>query len=265
MSGPAITAVHSGSASGAPLVLGPSLGTAAPLWDAAVDLLGNQFSILCWDLPGHGLSRPATEPFTLAGLAEAVLRLADEQGADRFYYAAVSLGGAVGVELALRHPDRLLGLSTICSIPRFGEPAAWHERAALVRAQSTAALVVPSAARWFGPDFITANPRVASGLLHALSEVDDESYALCCEVLAAYDAHSELASIAVPLLAISGQFDTVATTVAVSKFAAAVQNGTAVDVPDAGHLAPAEQPERVAELLTAFFTNIVFTKEPSHG
>jgi 3-oxoadipate enol-lactonase len=260
VTGLSVSAVHSGSASGPQLILGPSLGTAAPLWDAAAELLGGSFSILSWDLPGHGLSRPATEPFTLADLAGAVLRLADEQGADRFFYAGVSLGGAVGVELALRHPDRLLAFSTICSLPRFGEPAAWQERAALVRAQSTAALVVPSAGRWFAPDFVARNPRVASALLHALSDADDESYALCCEVLADYDARAELAAIATPLLAISGEFDPVATTASVTEFAAGVQNGRAVEVAGAGHLAPAEQPERVAELLSAFFT-----REQNHG
>lgn len=253
MSVPSIGAVHSGSAGSPQLVLGPSLGTAAPLWDTVVELLGRSFSILSWDLPGHGISRPATEPFTLAELTEAVLRLVDEQDADRIYYAGVSLGGAVGVELALRHPDRLLAFSTICSIPRFGEPTAWHERAALARAQSTAALVAPSAGRWFGPDFVARNPRTSGALLTVLSDADDESYALCCELLADYDSRAELATIATPLLAISGQFDTVAVTQAVSEFAAAVQRGTAVEIADAGHLAPAEQPERVANLLAAFF------------
>ncbi|HEU4849043.1 MAG TPA: alpha/beta fold hydrolase, partial [Terrimesophilobacter sp.] len=221
MSIPALTAVHSGS-DGAPLlVLGPSLGTAAPLWDDAIELLAPHFSILSWDLPGHGLSRPATEPFTLADLADGVLRLADEHGAGergdrRFGYAGVSLGGAVGVELALRHPDRVSALSTICSVPKFGESSAWLDRAALVRAQSTAALVVPSAGRWFGPDFIAANPRISSALLHVLSDADDESYALCCEVLAEYDARPRLGELRMPFLALSGQYDTVATPDAVA-------------------------------------------------
>lgn len=234
------------------LVLGPSLGTAAPLWDAAIELLAPHFSILSWDLPGHGLSSPATEPFTLGELAAAVLRLADEQGAATFDYAGVSLGGAVGVELALRHPDRLSSLTTICSVPKFGETESWLERAALVRAQSTAALVVPSAGRWFAPGFIERDPRVSSALLHVLSDADDESYALCCEVLAGYDARAELPAIRMPFLALSGEHDAVATPDAVTAFAAAVPGGRAAEVAGAGHLAPVEQPQRVADLLIDF-------------
>ena len=252
MTVPAITAA-SGGASGAPLlILGPSLGTAAPLWDAASELLSEHFSILSWDLPGHGLSRPASAPFTVAELADAVVVLADERNVNRFAYAGVSLGGAVGLELALRHPEHLDAVSTICSVAVFGEPGAWFDRAELVRQQSTAALVGASAKRWFGPDFIAANPRVASALLHALSDTDDESYALCCEALASYDVRGRLGEVGKPLLALSGQFDPVAPPGAVEAMARATRRGRAVEVADAGHLAPAEQPGRVAQLLIDF-------------
>jgi 3-oxoadipate enol-lactonase len=254
MTVPAITAASDGS-SGAPLlILGPSLGTAAPLWDAAAQLLCQHFSILSWDLPGHGLSRPASEPFTVAELGDAVIALADERNAHRFAYAGVSLGGAVGLELALRHPERLLGVSAICSVPAFGDPGAWLERAELVRKQSTSALVDASARRWFGPDFVATNPAVASALLYTLSDTDDQSYALCCEALAGYDVRGRLGEIGSPLLALSGQFDLVAPPSIVEAMAAATQRGRAVEVADAGHLAPAEQPNRVAALLTDFFT-----------
>ena len=254
MTVPAITAATDG-ASGAPLlILGPSLGTAAPLWDAAAQLLCQHFSILSWDLPGHGLSRPASGPFTVAELGDAVIALADDRNADRFAYAGVSLGGAVGLELALRHPERLDAVSTICSVAAFGGPDAWFERAELVRRQSTSALVDASARRWFGPAFVVTNPRVASGLLHTLSDTDDESYALCCEALAGYDVRDRLGEIGSPLLALSGQFDPVAPPSVVEAMAVATQHGRAVEVADAGHLAPAEQPNRVAALLTDFFT-----------
>lgn len=254
MTVPAITAA-SGGAIGAPLlILGPSLGTAAPLWDAAGHLLSEYFSILSWDLPGHGLSHPASEPFTVSELVDAVIALADERDEYRFAYAGVSLGGAVGLELALRHPERLDAVSTICSVAAFGEPGEWLERAELVRQQSTAALVDASAKRWFGPDFIAANPRVASGLLHTLSETDDESYALCCEALAGYDVRGRLGEIGTPLLALSGQFDQVALPSVVEAMAWATKCGRAVEVANAGHLAPAEQPSRVAQILTDFFT-----------
>ena len=52
------------------LIAGPSLGTAAlPLWGPAVPYLKEHFQIIVWDLPGHGVSKPSTQEFTLAELA----------------------------------------------------------------------------------------------------------------------------------------------------------------------------------------------------
>jgi 3-oxoadipate enol-lactonase len=250
MSVPPIRATRSGTAGAPLLVLGPSLGTSTVLWEDAAALLGTQFDILAWDLPGHGLSPASREPFTVAELADAVLALAGDR---RFHYAGVSLGGAVGLELALRHPERVDRFSMICSLAKFGEASSWEERAALVRAQSTSALIGASAGRWFSPGSIARLPEMTGRLLHALADADDESYALCCEALAAYDLRSELGELPRPLLAISGHDDPVAPPDVMAELAAATPRGRAVDVTDAGHLASAEQPEVVASLLSDFF------------
>ena len=61
------------------LVLGPSLGTSATtLWSQCAAGLADAFDLLAWDLPGHGHNRAVPdEPFTMAELAEGVLRVVD--------------------------------------------------------------------------------------------------------------------------------------------------------------------------------------------
>src|SRR6185436_19638580 len=87
------------------LVLLPSLGTTTALWDGVVTLLRADpataaLRILRVDLPGHGASPVAHEPFTVADLAASVVRVVDEAGGGSFQVAGVSLGGAVALELA---------------------------------------------------------------------------------------------------------------------------------------------------------------------
>lgn len=250
MTAPAIRAIRSGAPDAPLVVLGPSLGTSTLVWEDAARLLGSSYSLLAWDLPGHGTSPAATDGFTVGELANAVLELVDQP---TFHYAGVSLGGAVGLELALRHPNRVDRLSMVCSLAKFGDAASWQERAALVRAQSTSALVEASAGRWFSPGSIARLPEVTGRLLHNLADADDESYALCCEALADYDLRNELGSLSTPLLAISGHDDPVAPPETMASLAAATPHGNAVDVADAGHLASAEQPANTASLLIDFF------------
>jgi 3-oxoadipate enol-lactonase len=237
----------------APLVvLGPSLGTSTILWDDVLPLLADDYRVSAWDLPGHGAGPVAREPFSVADLADAVAAAVTDE---TFFYAGVSLGGATGLELALRHGDRLRAAAIVASGAQLGDPDAWVERAAQARAQSTSSLIVASAQRWFAPDSIARRPDLTGRLLHALQDADDDSYARCCEALAAYDVRSSLGEIAVPVLAAWGAFDAVAPQAKALEIAEGVRDGRVARIDEAGHLPPAEQPEAVAALLRSFFAS----------
>ncbi|WP_332759847.1 alpha/beta fold hydrolase, partial [Pseudarthrobacter sp.] len=112
------------------LVVGPSLGTSTVLWSEAASLLGNDYDVVAWDLPGHGVSPAATETFDVAGLADAVVDLVDSIApGEAFHYAGVSLGGATGLQLGIKHGERLKSLSVQCTGAKIGTPEAWLERA----------------------------------------------------------------------------------------------------------------------------------------
>ena len=252
---PALAVTEPVGSAGAPLLLlGPSLGTSTILWEAVIPSLTARFRVAAWDLPGHGASPAATGPFTVADLADAVAGLAARLGARRVRYAGVSLGGAVGLELALRHPDLVEAVALLASGAVIGTPAGWHERAAQVRAQSTSSLIVGSAQRWFAPESMTRHPDLSGRLLHALQDADDESYALCCEALAGHDVRARLGRIAAPVLAVWGAHDVVTPEASAREVADGVRCGRAEGIEDASHLAPVDDPDAVVRLLLDFFT-----------
>jgi len=239
---------------GAPIVLlGPSLGTAAAvLWEDVVPILSQRYRVSLWDLPGHGASKPASGPFTTEDLADALAGIIRELGAP-VYYAGVSLGGAVGQQLVVRHGDLLRAAAIVCSSPKFGTPEMWTERAAKIRAQGTPVLVSQQAERWFAPGSIAARPAITGRLLHNLSDADDESYALCCEALAAFDVREALRGATTPVLAMYGEHDPVSPRADAELIAGAVADGRVVGIANASHLAPAEKPDEVATELIRFF------------
>jgi 3-oxoadipate enol-lactonase len=252
---PQIALTEPSGADGAPLiVLGPSLGTSTILWDSTARLLRERFRVAAFDIPGHGSSPAASDAFTVGEIAFGLLDALDELGEQSFFYAGVSLGGAVGMELLLSQPDRVKAAAIICSGAKIGTADGWLERAVTVRTQGTAALVVPSATRWFAPGSIERHPEDTGRLLHALRDADDNSYALCAEALALYDVRPHLDSISTPVLAVWGEHDQVTPEEKSVEIAEGVQDGSIARVDGAAHLAPVEQPEAVAALLIDFFS-----------
>jgi 3-oxoadipate enol-lactonase/4-carboxymuconolactone decarboxylase len=232
------------------LVLGPSLGTTAETWSAVAERLTGRYRVLRWDLPGHGVSPAATSPFSVADLARGVIALVDSLGDARFTYAGVSLGGAVGIELALMvGPDRLDGLAVVASDARIGEPEGWRERAAQVRRQGTASMVAGSGRRWFAPSFPARDPDPVGKALADLLDVDDESYALCCEALAGFDRRGDLDVLDVPTVVVTGDADPVVSADDGETLAASIPGAVALTLADTGHQAQLERPDAVASAL----------------
>lgn len=250
-----MTTVHhttAGPADGPPLLLGPSLGTGLRLWDAQVPALARRHRVIRYDLPGHGGTPAALlrEP-TVAGLAALVLDLADSLGAERFAYAGVSLGGAVGTWLAVHHPERVASLAVVCSSARFGDPAGWRERAERVRREGIGWIAGTAATRWFTPGFETTD--TSRVLLADHRAVDPESYAACCDALAAFDLRGDLGRVTAPSLVVAGRQDTATPPAHARELADAIGGSGLVEINGAAHLAPVEQPERVTHALLGHF------------
>ena len=247
------------------LVLGPSLGTSTILWENTLPILAESFRVVAWDLPGHGASPAATEAFTVADLADAVADAVRALGVDRILYAGVSLGGATGLELGLRHPQLVSALAVVASGAQLGSPESWRERAATVRAQSTSVLIIPSAQRWFAPGSMEREPELSGRLLHALRDADAQSYALCCEALAAYDVRDRLGELGMPVVALWGEHDEVAPEAKAAEVASGVADGRTDMIAGVAHLPPAEAPAATAAALLAFFASVADAADASEG
>ncbi|MGD8201245.1 alpha/beta fold hydrolase [Ornithinimicrobium sp. W1679] len=252
------------------LVVGPSLGTGVvALWQecarhlatlAAVDVLG-------WDLPGHGDGDPCPDAFTVEDLGRAVVALVDEvRPREAFAHAGVSVGGVVGLALATGRSGaaaRVLGSAVLCSGAKVGTAEGWHERAATVRRHGTGSMVEGSTQRWFAPGFLEREAGTAAALLAGLEQADDESYARVCEALAQADLRPFLADVRMPVLVLGGRHDQVVPPVTQEQLAAAVPGASVVIAEGSAHLAPAEQPLEVAEVLAGWLDQVVRPDSPA--
>jgi 3-oxoadipate enol-lactonase len=220
------------------VVLCGSLGSSSAMWDGQRPALDGA-EVVAVDHPGHG-GAPVEPVVSIDDLARRVLRRVD----GRFSFVGLSLGGAVGIRLALDEPDRVERLVLACALPRFGEPEQWLERAQLVRSEGLAAIVDAVLARWF-----TAAFDDVERFREMFLATDAEGYARCCDALALWDARAELAGVRAPTLVVAGADDPTAPPAAVAELAAGIPDARFVVLDDAAHLAAAERAAEFNELL----------------
>jgi pimeloyl-ACP methyl ester carboxylesterase len=110
-----------GPSDGPPVVLLHALGGSARTWSAFAPLLPRQAIAL--DLRGHGTS-PWPGEYSFTTMADDVLTFLDSHGIEEADLVGHSLGGAVGMHIAMRAPHRVRRLVIEDIAPPPHEPVA---------------------------------------------------------------------------------------------------------------------------------------------
>ncbi|MFE0353324.1 4-carboxymuconolactone decarboxylase [Streptomyces nigra] len=235
------------------LILGPSLGTTWHMWDRQVPELTQQWRVFRFDLPGHG-GAPAHPAGSVTDLTERLLATLDGLGVQRFGYAGCALGGAVGIELALRHPERVASLALIAASPRFGTADEFRQRGVIVRSNGLDPIARTSPDRWFTSGFAAAQPAITEWAVQMVRTTDPGCYIAACEALASFDVRPQLGGVTVPTLVLVGSDDQVTGPAEARTLVAGIPDARLAVVPGASHLVPVEQPAAVTDLLVRHFS-----------
>jgi pimeloyl-ACP methyl ester carboxylesterase len=253
------------------VVLVHGLGSNLAFWRETIPALAEHYRVVALDLPGYGLSSKDDVAGAMDAYASVVVGLMDALGIDRAHYVGLSMGGQIGLTLALSHPHRLdrMVLASPAGIERFTPQQALALKSLFtpeavqgVPAEQYAANV---ALNFAAPDSVDYSWILAQR--HTLSERPDfAGYAVANarSVAGMLDGpvYDRLPTLAVPTLVIYGSGDRLIpnpylnpslTTAAVAQSAAdASPLIDAVVVDRAGHLLPLERPEAFNRLALDF-------------
>ena len=109
-----------GCGSGEAVVLLPKMGGWVADWRHIAPLLAEHYRVIAIDPPGYGDSVMDGEPpyvLTIEESAAAIASVLNTLGVDRYYLVGNSLGGDIGLSMALTWPNRLRRLVLIsCSL-----------------------------------------------------------------------------------------------------------------------------------------------------
>lgn len=98
------------------LVFLPGLTANHHLFDLQVQHFMKQYTVLTWDAPAHGKSRPYMD-FSYSHLAEELKRILDIEGINQVILIGQSAGGFVSQSFISKYPSLVKGLLTIGTCP----------------------------------------------------------------------------------------------------------------------------------------------------
>jgi 3-oxoadipate enol-lactonase len=235
-----------------PLVLLHSLGLDNEMWAPQVDILARGHRLVRIDLRGHGRSSAPEGPYTMAGLADDVLRVADAAGLERFGIVGLSIGGQVALWLAIERPDRVASLVLADTAARIGTPGSWQQRIELVRTDGLEGLRSGIVERWFSAAFAASEAAAVARTVERLLSTPVAGYLGCCAALAESDLSGLVGRVRAPTLVIVGGADVVTPPEQARWLADRIPGATTAVIDGAGHIANLEAPVAFGDLVAGF-------------
>ncbi len=222
-----MTITFAGPSTAPGLVLSNALGTSAELWQPQLPALAKRFRVVRYEHAPRS---------SVAGLASELLGELGDLGFERVSFCGLSLGAMVGMWIAANEPRWLDRLVLACTSARFGIPAQWREKAALVRAQGMDAVAGDALSKWFTSGYRNRGPFLTMQL-----ETPQQEYALGLEAIGRFDFRDRLHEIKAPTLVIAGAQDSATTPADAAFIAQRIPGARLLVLENAAHLANVEQ------------------------
>ena len=220
-------------------------------WPAQVRRLADQ-RVFAIDLPGHGRS-DGIGHHRVQAYVEDVLQFMSQLRLNAAVLVGHSMGGAIALDAALRHPQRVLGLGLVGSgarlrvhpeiLSKAGQVATFAAAVSLIGERSFAA---------------RAGARLKELALKRMAEIRPavlEGDLLACD---AFDAMGLLAEIACPTLILCGAEDEMTPRRFSEYLHENIRGSILRIVPNAGHMVMLEEPHAVADALGNFLDSIPY-------
>ena len=225
------------------------------MWDAHVAAVTQTHRMLRFDTRAHGDSDASPEPYSLKMLIADIIGLWDGLEIERSSLVGIGLGGVVSLGLALAHPGRLEALVPVAcraeTAPEF--LASWPPMIEAAQAGGIEAIAEITVQRWFPDTFKSENPEILNWVRAMIRKTSLDGYLGCIAALLEMDYQSQLGTLAMPVLFVSGALDKGGAPPAVmQEMADAVPGAHHVSLPEAGHICTIANPSAFDEALASF-------------
>ena len=252
---------------GPPLIFIHGLSGCWQNWLENVPYFARDHRVIAVDLPGFGASEMPVDPISISGYARTVDALFEPLGIESAVVVGNSMGGFVGLELAIRFPPRV---ERLCLVGAAGlsieHLRTERTRGIRHRAENVAffyvawlstrspGLMARPRPREMVLKLVAAHPDRLPGplVVEQVGGAGKEGFAGALEALTCYPIRDRLCEIGCPTLIIWGDKDILVPVKDATEFERLIDDSRKVIYKDTGHIPMVERPARFNADLRAF-------------
>ena len=242
---------------GQPLFLIHGIGAARDAWRFMIPKLKEHFTVISYDLRGHGTSPIPSNEFDLEDLVLDLELLRDRLGFDKSHFAGHSLGGMIAPAYARKYPNRVISLGLLSTAA--GRTKEDKEKVLMIiksmEDQSVSKILPSLIDRWFTDEFIKIFPNIVDRRIQQVINTDSEIFMNVFRIYANTEMSPWLNKIKSPTLILTGENDG-GCNPRLNKFIdKQIPNSKLIVLPNYKHSLLLEAPEKVADTIVNFFYN----------
>lgn len=244
--------------SGPPLFLIHGIGAARDTWRFMTDQLTEHFTVISYDLRGHGASPMPDGEFGLDELVADLERVRERTGIERAHFAGHSLGGMIGPAYAREHPERVLSLGLL-STAAFRTEDDSRKVNGVVTAMEERGIpnILPTLTdRWYTDEFLAERADIVERRLAQVIDTDPDVFLNVFRIYANCEMSPWLHEIEAPCLVLTAEFDGGCNPRLNEQIHAALPDSELVILPGLKHSVLLESGPLVADHLIRFFTKV---------
>ncbi len=237
----------------APVVmLSNSLMSTHAMWERQMPALLERYRVLRYDTRGHGASETTPGPYSIELLADDAAALIAAAGTGPVHFVGLSMGGMIGQQLAIRHPQLVRSLALCDTASEMPPRSLWEERFAVARAEGIEGLVEGTIKRWFVASFIEADPAAIDEVRSFILQTRPDGYIACASAVRDMSQTHLLQRITAPTVIIVGRDDPACTLAASEVLHREIRHSALHIIDNAAHLSNIEQPQEFNARLLDF-------------
>jgi pimeloyl-ACP methyl ester carboxylesterase len=230
------------------------------MWSEQVEVMQQDYRVVCPDLPGYGETPLVSDVSTMNEMAQDVAALLDYLKLETVILGGLSMGGYAALEFYNLFPKRIFAFILADTKAASDAEEARQKRletAEKIEKEGIEPLAEEMLPKMLAPTTHSSKPETVERVRQMILATKPAAAAAALRGMAERNDHTKLlAEINVPTLVLVGEMDELTPPAEAEKMHRAINESRLVKISNAGHLSPLENPAEFNKALLGFLSDI---------